>query len=167
MGYTVLRIYELMVYSQSAPLLADYMKVLGREKNRFEGVPVGHDRVQHANLINEKMGFTGQLELKPEDFIKDNQKKKLAKLNTVAFLGKLLQSNSKCNTKIVYEFEKLVKMFYSETTDIVDITALIESAVTVTTKHRPQHLPPNLKANVVIGAMVLAGSKVILFKNME
>jgi hypothetical protein len=165
--YTILRIFELWHYKETAPVFRNFVNVLSRLKIRNSGIPPGFTEAEYCKFVNEKMCFEGQFELKEGDIIYNSQLRQLAKLNNVSFLGKIFQNTLGNQTHFVKDRKKLISLARSDTSDLMDFTLLNHDSIAVTTKKKSENDKTNLKSNCILGSLILSNSRVDIFTHLE
>ena len=165
-GYKLLGIWEMMHYTQKTPFLADMIRLLGREKIRNEGFPNDEPSQEYCEFVNQRMGFEGSLKLNLNDVQTDSKKKKLAKQNLVSFIGKFMQSNLKNKSRIVNCYNDLFEILVNSKSKVLNLRPVSDESLIVVTKTEKEDVPPHLRSNCIIGAIILSQAKKTLFSHM-
>lgn len=169
LGYEIVKIFSVLHYKNSFPILHEFVTLLGYEKLKASGFPSDtSDKTAFCAYLNQKMKFSNiGLELKP-GFINFNKKKReFAKLALNSFLGKFSQSNNKSFHKLVSSEKEIAKYFYSKTFEIKDIFCYNKYFCHIEVERKRKTLiRPNLSANCVIGAQIVAYARQFMHEKM-
>ena len=162
--YEILEIWEVHHFTKKAKVLSDFIRVIGRDKIRFEGVPDGLNAEKYCQFLNEEMGFNGDLKLQPKHMVKDTKQKAISKQSLVSFLGKFLQSAIKNRTEIVRDYGYLVDLHSRK--KIRNIQVISNDSLLVSSEDNGSYNGPNRRTNCIIGSLILAESRKLLFSHI-
>lgn len=169
LGYKLVKIFSILNYKESYPILHQFVTLLGFEKLKASGYPSDiSDKNEFCNYLNQKMKFAQiGLELKPTMLNYNNKKREFAKLALNSFLGKFSQCNNKSFHKLVSSENEIAKYFYSKTFEIKSIFCYNQYFCHIEVdRKRKTLIKPNLSANCVIGAQIVAFARQFMHEKM-
>lgn len=167
LGYTIVKIHEMIHYAESAPVMADFMSILLRKKALYEPVPPGFTKESYVENLNEKMKLPEHLKIQPDELKEDSRLRSIAKLNGNAIVGKLIQCPSECSTKIITSPKELLPYFENDSAEELENFVIInDTHLALTVKKKGGAKKFNLKTNSILAARVMAEARVVLFRHM-
>ena len=91
-GYTILEIYEVYAYKESAQLFQNFMKFLGAKKIRHSGfdrnINTMDEKEAYCEKINAAMQFEDNIKLKPDNIDNNEYQRTATKAGLNSVLGK-------------------------------------------------------------------------------
>lgn len=170
LGYEILKVFSILFYKQSVPLLKKFISLLAYDKLKSSGFPSNtlDEKDAYCKYLNSKMSLTEiGVPLTPDQICYNWQKREFAKLALNSFLGKFSQTNDKPLTKVVSSQEEISDYFYSKAYEITDILALNKFSCQIQIKNKKNTLLlPNRNSNCVIGAHVVAFARQFMHQQM-
>jgi hypothetical protein len=180
LGYRVLAYFEMMLYSESAPILEKFTTVLAFNKIRFAALPPGTtDLERHCEKINAEMRFEERIgrKLTPADLEPKSLGRMFVKKALVCWIGCFSANlDKRTETKFVDNVDYLYLLASRQR--IVDISLINQRYVQVVTKGgRPEardsfnvgdncRSQVSRKSCVTIGAMVTSIGRIIIHEHM-
>lgn len=172
LGYKIIKIFEIMYYTEKTKLFEDFIKLLAFRKIKssklFEEDDSDQIKLQKCNIINQKMQFTEGFKLQPENVKDDPNSRNFAKLALNSFLGKFSQRSDKSFNVIVSSLKEIEKYFHSKTFAIKDLFAINSHYCQIEVEYKRKTLvKPSKKTNVVIGSHVTAFARIFLHQSLK
>ena len=161
LGYKILTIFEVYLYSDEKPILSKFMSILGLGKLIHSKVEE-EEKKEASNNINLSLNLPKNLHVTEEDFQENSQLRSFYKHLLVGVLGKFAQKNSKTETRVVRSQSSLEEVFYRE--KIQELFPCKKICILFVDKASKSSI--NMSGNSIIYSYVTALSRIYVHKKM-
>lgn len=167
LGYTLMYIYELHVYTRFETFLSPFVKCLNTLKTQssdlYKKLPKNMSIADYCRHLNQIMELKDENLLRPSKIKPNVAKRNFYKLAANSFFGKYSQRLDRTLIHYVSNQTELERV--AQTENIEDIFCLSEDVCMLTVTKNTK-LPPNLKANVYIGSQITAYGRQYIYEQM-
>ena len=156
LGYTLIRVHEVMYWSKSLPFLSKYVKYFAKRKishSKIELKP-GETIQEYCADINQQMGFGGNgpiSGLSPSDINENEYFRLTSKMVLNSLFGQLCIQHDDQKTEFLTNFEELEERYLKG--DIIDIVSVQEKYCQVLVKGRKN--PTNRRSHIITGKIII------------
>ena len=168
LGYEILAWHEVHHYSNEAPFIKEFVKVLAAEKLRNSNILKDIPEIEQSSLcqeLNKNMAFDPIYELKPETICDNTHQKQFYKDMQNSFFGRFAlkePTNSHIFCKSLREIENYA---CKPDTELIDLISIDDNICQIEIS-QPKKSKPNLNGSLYITAQINCLARQFLYDEM-
>ena len=170
LGYVILEWFEIHFFAQKAPLLKTYVSILSALKLQNTGCDPNmtvEEKKLYCDAVNERLNVPEDFKITPTNICENLGKKQFYKSMLNNYLGKFIQNTQHSCFKFATSQHELEECCFDSKNEIVGIYPFSEDAVQVEFKPTLTNIKPSKKANLYIGAEIIAKARVHIYNCIE
>ena len=170
LGYIILEWFEIHFFSQKAPLLKNYVSILSALKLQNTGCDPNltfEEKQLYCDKINQRLDVPENFKITPNNICENLGKKQFYKSMLNNYLGKFIQNTQHSSFKFVQTQYELEQYCFNVKNEIVGIYPFSEDLIQVEFKPSCFNIKPSKKANLYIGAEIIAKARVHIYNCIE
>lgn len=170
LGYIILDWFEVHYFPKKSPLLSSYVSILSALKLQNTGCDPNltlEQKQQYCDEINAKLKIPNQFQLTPFNISENVGQKQFYKSMLNNYLGKFIQNTQHSTFKFVQSQSELEKYCFNPDNEVIGIYPYTENLCQVEYKPLLKNVKPSKKANLYIGAEIIAKARVYIYNCIE
>lgn len=170
LGYIILEWFEVHFFSKRLPLLSSYVSILSALKLQNTGCDLNftlEQKQQYCDDINAKLKVPSQFQLTPLNISENLGQKQFYKSMLNNYLGKFIQNTQHSTFRFVQSQTELEKYCFNPDNEVIGIYPYTEDLCQVEYKPILKNVNPSKKANLYIGAEIIAKARVYIYNCIE
>ena len=170
LGYIILEWFEVHFFSKRLPLLSSYVSILSALKLQNTGCDLNftlEQKQQYCDDINAKLKVPSQFQLTPLNISENSGQKQFYKSMLNNYLGKFIQNTQHSTFRFVQSQTELEKYCFNPDNEVIGIYPYTEDLCQVEYKPILKNVKPSKKANLYIGAEIIAKARVYIYNCIE
>ena len=170
LGYIILEWFEVHFFPEKAPLLSNYVSILSALKLQNTGCDesLNDDQKQlYCDKINAKLNVPNDFKLTPNNICENSGQKQFYKSMLNNYLGKFIQNTQHNSYKFIQTQSELEKYCFDPHNEIIGIYPYSEDLCQIEYKTSLTNVKPSKKANIYIGAEIIAKARVYIYNCIE
>jgi hypothetical protein len=170
LGYQLLYVYELYHYSQKAPVLSDFVKVISSYKLRatdlFDNVPKC-DQTKVCDELNAKMRFTEPcLKLSPQNIKPNNAQKQYLKDFLNCVFGRFALNSNYSKREFVRSQSELNRILSNKENELLDFFPINDCTMQVEFC-KTGELMTSREGNLFYTALITAKARIFMYQYIQ
>ena len=166
LGYTIINIYEVYQWKETADVFSKFLKLLARFKLMHESPSYNESNTMFCDTMNQNMMFPNELRLCPRDIKPDKSLRNVYKEILCSILGKMAQQNCRTQTRVLKTQSSLNSLFYSPDSKIEDVYVVGKACVAITSCKKNNKLLTNPYSSPICYMYITALSRIFMHRNM-